>query len=125
MDDELIGRLLSGLYTFVDGHIYYNNNVIKIRYDLLTGQPGSSLQEGTLFDKYIDLFPLESNLRVRSNTPIDSYLAHRFAYIIQDQNLRDPRIIRVVPYLHERKIFLNEVAKNTSYFYTAIETPVD
>ena len=33
---ELIGRLLSGLYTFVDGHIYYNNNVIKIRYDLLS-----------------------------------------------------------------------------------------
>lgn len=34
-DKELIGRLLSGLYTFVDGHIYFNNNVIKIRYDLL------------------------------------------------------------------------------------------
>ena len=31
----LIGRLLSGLYTFVDGHIYYNNNVIKIRYDVI------------------------------------------------------------------------------------------
>jgi hypothetical protein len=31
---ELIGRLLSGLYTFVKGHIYFNNNVIKIRYDL-------------------------------------------------------------------------------------------
>lgn len=34
-DKELIGRLLSGLYTFVDGHIFFNNNVIKIRYDLL------------------------------------------------------------------------------------------
>jgi hypothetical protein len=34
-NEELIGRLLSGLYTFVDGHIYFNNNVIKIRYDLL------------------------------------------------------------------------------------------
>jgi len=31
----LIGRLKSGLYTFVDGHIYYNNDVIKIRYDLI------------------------------------------------------------------------------------------
>ena len=31
----LIGRMLSGMYTFVDGHIYYNNNVIKIRYDLI------------------------------------------------------------------------------------------
>jgi len=31
----LIGRLKSGLYTFVDGHIYYNNDVIKLRYDLM------------------------------------------------------------------------------------------
>ena len=34
----LIGRLNSGLYTFVDGHIYYNNNVIKIRYDLFNNK---------------------------------------------------------------------------------------
>lgn len=32
---ELVGRLKSGLYTFVQGHIYYKNNVIKIRYDLI------------------------------------------------------------------------------------------
>ena len=31
----IIGRLKSGLYTFMDGHIYFNNNVIKIRYDLI------------------------------------------------------------------------------------------
>ena len=34
-DSELIGRLKSNLYTFVGGHIYYNNNVIKIRYDII------------------------------------------------------------------------------------------
>ena len=32
---NLIGRLKSNIYNFVGGHIYYNNNVIKIRYDLL------------------------------------------------------------------------------------------
>jgi len=32
---EIIGRLKSNLYNFVGGHIYYNNKVIKIRYDLL------------------------------------------------------------------------------------------
>ena len=36
-NEELLGRLTSMLYCFVDGHIYYNDNVIKIRYDLLTG----------------------------------------------------------------------------------------
>ena len=32
---EVIGRLKSNLYTFTEGHIYYNNKVIKIRYDLI------------------------------------------------------------------------------------------
>ena len=35
LSKELIGRLKSNLYNFVGGHIYYNNNVIKIRYDLI------------------------------------------------------------------------------------------
>jgi hypothetical protein len=34
-DKELIGRLKSNLYSFADGHIYFGNKVIKIRYDLL------------------------------------------------------------------------------------------
>ena len=36
-DTLLIGRLNSGLFTFADGHIYFNNNAIKIRYDLILG----------------------------------------------------------------------------------------
>ena len=34
-DSRLIGRLRSGLFDIVDGHVYFNNNVIKIRYDLI------------------------------------------------------------------------------------------
>lgn len=34
-DPEIIGRLKSNLYNFVEGHIYYNNKVIKVRYDLI------------------------------------------------------------------------------------------
>ena len=33
---EIIGRLKSNLYNFVEGHIYYGNKVIKVRYDLLS-----------------------------------------------------------------------------------------
>ena len=36
-DTLLIGRLKSGLFTFADGHIYFHNNAIKIRYDLILG----------------------------------------------------------------------------------------
>jgi hypothetical protein len=32
---EIIGRLKTNLYNFTEGHIYYGNKVIKIRYDLL------------------------------------------------------------------------------------------
>ena len=32
---EIIGRLKSNLYNFVEGHIYYRNKVIKVRYDQL------------------------------------------------------------------------------------------
>lgn len=69
----LIGRLLSGLYTFVDGHIYYNNNVIKIRYDLILGQNSHLLVENEVFDYYFDIFILSKGLVVRSNTPLDSH----------------------------------------------------
>ena len=47
---DLIGRLLSGLYTFVDGHIYYNNNVIKIRYDLIKSVDSHRYKENEIFD---------------------------------------------------------------------------
>lgn len=32
-DEELIGRMITSLYKFVGGHMYFGNNVIKMRYD--------------------------------------------------------------------------------------------
>lgn len=77
-----------------------------------------------MFNKYKNIFPLEENMRVRSNTPLNSYLTHRFAYIIQDKNFNQPKVIRILPYLHTRMIFLNQIQKNTNYFYTSIETSI-
>lgn len=37
-DETITGIMTSGYYTLVDGHIYHNNSVIKMRYDLLEGQ---------------------------------------------------------------------------------------
>jgi len=42
---EIIGRLKSNLYNFVEGHIYYGNSVIKIRYDLLDKLKGEEIKE--------------------------------------------------------------------------------
>ena len=34
-NQEIIGRLKTNLYNFCEGHIYFGNNVVKIRYDLI------------------------------------------------------------------------------------------
>lgn len=52
----LIGRLASGMYTFVDGHIYYNNNVIKIRYDIVDHIHSQKFKEDDIFDYYFNIF---------------------------------------------------------------------
>jgi len=48
----LIGRLHSGMYTFSDGHIYYSNNVIKLRYDLIESVNSYNYTEDDIFDFY-------------------------------------------------------------------------
>ena len=55
---ELIGRLKSNLYNFVGGHIYYGNNVIKARYDILKNLRGSEIREDLLFDEYYNILRL-------------------------------------------------------------------
>jgi len=55
-DKELIGRLTSMLYCFIDGHIYYNSSVIKIRYDLLESKTVKrDLSEYEVFDYFHDI----------------------------------------------------------------------
>ena len=54
---ELIGRLKSNLYNFVGGHIYYNNNVIKIRYDLIDCSE-EAFPENHVFDNYMNVLSL-------------------------------------------------------------------
>ena len=68
---ELVGRLKSMLYSFVDGHLYYNNSVIKIRYDLLRSQKTMrDLDEQEVFDFYNDILHLEKNEKVQMKMPM-------------------------------------------------------
>lgn len=32
-DPDIIGRFVSKMFTLINGHYYFNNNVYKIRYD--------------------------------------------------------------------------------------------
>lgn len=66
---ELIGRLKSNLYNLVGGHIYYNNNVIKIRYDMID-ESEETLPENQVFDNYADVLTLRENDYVQTGTPM-------------------------------------------------------
>ena len=57
---EIIGRLKSNLYNFVEGHIYYGNKVIKIRYDQIENKNAGDLKENQFFDFYSDILALPS-----------------------------------------------------------------
>ena len=80
-NETLIGRLLSGLYTLLNGHLYYNNNVIKIRYDLVASANSYRYSEGDFFDYYFNIFELDDDIRILSSTPLDAIRSHRLAYI--------------------------------------------
>ena len=82
------------------------------------------MTDSQVFDLYEGIFDLESRYKVKVGTPLDSKQAHRFAYIFEDKQKSQPYIIYLMPYLHDRRIYLNRIKKNTDYFYTSIETRV-
>lgn len=120
----MIDRLESSQFTFEGGHIYYNNNVIKIRYDLIDKFGGDNYNELEIFDQYDNIFDLQQGERVKSNTPLDSIRSQRFAYVITDKKNCKPINLYILPYLHSKFIFLNRNKTNTDYFYTSIETKI-
>ena len=119
-----IGRLISGLCTLINGHIYFNNNLIKIRYDLIDSkQITYRIDEEQIFDFYTGIFELKPGIQIRSKTPLKSTRYHRMVYITRDRNCMEPQQIMMLPYLHEKRVYLNRQKTNTYYFYSSIETP--
>ena len=115
---EIIGRLKSNLYTFTEGHIYFNNKVIKIRYDLLETQKGGEIKENQLFDHYYDIIKFDHNKDyVESGMPLQTCLYNRLAYIIKNFSHLRPGKLLILPYLHERRIYLNR-RLDSNQFYT-------
>ena len=123
-NQELIGRLKSSLYTLVDGHIYYNNKVIKIRYDLLRKSNLKDLEEHEVFDYYENILGLDDHETVKTNMPFCSRVHHRLVYLTKNLKSLKPNKIKILPFLHDRQIRLSRTNQSSDYFYTAIrETP--
>lgn len=96
--------------------------MIKVRHDLINQHHSASYTEKDIFDNYLDVFELEGKMKIRTNTPLDSFRYRRFVYILQDGAYKQTKQIMITPYLHERKIYLNRIKFNTRYFYTSVET---
>lgn len=88
--ESLIGRLKSGLCRINNGHIYYNNNLIKMRLDLINSEKNFKFKDQDLFDFYYGIFNLDKDTKVRSGTPIDSFRYHRFVFITRDHAFNRP-----------------------------------
>ena len=81
------------------------------------GTAGSNQE--VYFNKYQNVVKLEEGEMIKTNSPIVSNESHRFAYVILNKKLTQPKKITVLPYLHERKLYLNRLKKGTNYFYTS------
>lgn len=58
VNEQIMGRFISGLFKIVNGHFYFGNQVIKIRYDLIRKAHTQKLNELHIFDIYGNLFDL-------------------------------------------------------------------
>ena len=66
------GIFISGEYTLVDGHIYFNNNVIKLRYDLMKKYSNRLDLQHLFFNQYTNILNLREGETLKTNCPIDS-----------------------------------------------------
>ena len=77
----MIGRLKCDIYSIVNGHIYFNNSVIKIRYDLLRRDDKNQILEHEAFDYYYDLIDLDKNEEIQLFLPEVSLDSHKMVFM--------------------------------------------
>ena len=83
----------------------------------MNAKDGKPINECQLFDTYHEILPLTDNEVVQSASPMQTCLYHRLAYILRNQRELKPRKLLILPYLHERRIYLNR-RHTDNQFYT-------
>ena len=71
--EDLIGRFLSGRFSFTHGFMYFQNSVVKVRYDLIESSMIDHYTEKEIFDTYDNVLKLDSSLQVNADSPLNSY----------------------------------------------------
>lgn len=82
------------------------------------------MTQESAFDKYDHLLDLKPTASVVCNTPIVSMQLHRLAYFTRNEKLQKANDLVILPYLHERRIYLNKMKPDCKYFYTSIRESV-
>ena len=102
------GRFVSGIFMYVDGHFYYGNNVMKITED---GQ----------LNIYKNVLDLNESERVSSKSPMLCQKSHRMIYETTNLVEREPSRIIILPYIHERRVYLDNLLLDHDQFYLEIK----
>ena len=119
---ELFGRLKTQNLIFLNGHIYYGNKCIKIRYDLLRDKKTiRDLKEYEVFDYYDNILCLKKGETIMIGQPSFTPEANRMMYIVKGKKNESCRKLLFTPYLHERKIMLNKTREDNEYFFTTFD----
>jgi hypothetical protein len=71
----------------------------------------SGLDIDDVFNRYPEVLELSEtgNDRVKAKSPLNFLAGNRFAYVILNPKDLVPKRVMTIPYLHERKIYLNRI----------------
>jgi hypothetical protein len=99
-DHFLFNILKSPDFKIIDGHIYFNNNVVKLRYDLIRKVRQYSLSSVAIMFKGV--LKLQSEMdQVNSYMPLLASKFKKLVYFTQNKREFKPKQIFILPYLHE------------------------
>jgi hypothetical protein len=85
--------------------------MLKLRLDLIRdGSQNKKLNENIIFDDYNNILDLGENRLILSHHPFICRRFHRMAYFTHHRKSLRPLKVFVLPYLHERRIYMNRMA---------------
>lgn len=76
-DPELINRFISRQFLIMNGHMYFDNQVLKIRYDSMLFTKSDFIGENNFIDKYNNILDMKKGERVFAQMPVISMSCHK------------------------------------------------
>lgn len=103
-DKDIIGRISTQQFELLDGYFYFNNQVIKLRYDLFRQGQVKHWSEEEVFDRYFNILNLEQGEEIISRCPLICQESNRMVFITRNPEMGKLKKIIILPHLHRRKI---------------------